>query len=427
MSFTNRIRLPFYLTQPQFPVDEEIYLKANGKRRVLKSITAKEYQAKTDYLPQKLHERLVVALRHDNVTVEGTKVSEGVRINGSYDIDWPDFLDFPIAPAKFKALVEGFSARNTRCDVCTTVDQITANGDTIGGTLQCGNTYIYDPTTNDSICCDNPVFSLVSWNSGYIDTISIDPNTGIVTFTLKDGFDDLVNVTLFTYQISCGDEVKTATVRGRINCEGGGASPCLDPQNVEITWTDNGGGFFTMDALWDAPVGGEPACGYRWQVTEMLDDMSEIPVAFGNTSGHSASVSSLQFGHHYRFCVLSDCCDSNISSYICQDFAPASGGGGNDHLDPNNYSCVCGDIEAPCTMVNGSITRTAGAAAAALAANQCVRVHVRWGADTGCNVFEYYDFHPTSGNIIGITVDLSCLGACGELNCEVISVELIPC
>lgn len=118
MPFANRVRLPFYLSRPQFPVDEDVYLKANGTRRVLKSIVSKEYEATTDYMPQSVHERLAIALRHDSVKVEGEKVEAYIRINGAYAIEWQDFMDYPVAMARFKALEEAFVARNTKCETC---------------------------------------------------------------------------------------------------------------------------------------------------------------------------------------------------------------------------------------------------------------------------------------------------------------------
>ena len=47
----NRVRLPFYLSKPQYPAEEDIYLKGNGRRVVLKSIVSKVMDGRTDYMP----------------------------------------------------------------------------------------------------------------------------------------------------------------------------------------------------------------------------------------------------------------------------------------------------------------------------------------------------------------------------------------
>jgi hypothetical protein len=269
-------------------VDEEIYLKANGKRVVLRAIISKELIGKTDWMPQQWHERLNIALRHDTVNIENTKFNAGLRISGAYDIDWQDFLDYPLAPATFKAFEEEFAARNNRCDTCEEFEQLTVNDDTIFGTLTCGATYVFDPTENDAFCCTNAIFSIVSYNATYIDTISIDSATGVVTFTLKDGYNDVITANLFVYQVQCGTETKTGTVEARISCEGG--LTCEAPQNLELIATQHIGGTYNILASWDAPAGGAPACGYHWQLTRINNDMTETLIASGSTTGTTAAI-----------------------------------------------------------------------------------------------------------------------------------------
>ena len=79
----NRVRLPFYLSKPQYPAEEELYLKGNGRRVVLKSIVSKVMDGKTDYMPSLIHERLSIALRHDEVNIESDKYTGSVKLSGA--------------------------------------------------------------------------------------------------------------------------------------------------------------------------------------------------------------------------------------------------------------------------------------------------------------------------------------------------------
>src|SRR5688572_11990655 len=115
MAFKNRVRLPIKLHKPQFPEETEEYRKANGVTVVLSVVIRKVYEGQTDSLPEKLHERLKIALRHDSVIIEGDKYVGAITQEGSYDIEWIDFLSKPIAQAKFKANVTPFNASNSNC------------------------------------------------------------------------------------------------------------------------------------------------------------------------------------------------------------------------------------------------------------------------------------------------------------------------
>lgn len=303
MPFTNRIRLPFYLSKPQYPVDEEIYIKANSRRVVQKSIISKEMEAKTDYLPALLHERLAVALRHDIVSVEGQNYSGDIRINGAYTIDWVDFLDFPVAPANFKAFDDGFAARLTRCEICNDVTELSLQPDVFPGILEEGETYNINVSTNDGICCANPIFSIDSFDSNFIDSISIVAETGVVTMTLKTPLNSAANITLFTYKVICGGEEETATVSGTI--EGSGSALCPAPSNLVLTEVDPASVPYEINANWDASIPA-PADGYRWTL-HSYSGATEVLISFGTTTATEVNINSLDCGVTYRFRVTAVC------------------------------------------------------------------------------------------------------------------------
>src|ERR1700749_4669286 len=103
MRFSNRIRLPFKLHKPQFLEDANRYRKANGVTVTLSVVVRKVYEGLTDSIPEKLHERLKIALVHDSVQVEGDKYVGVITQEGDYQIEWQDFLSYPLAQGKFKA------------------------------------------------------------------------------------------------------------------------------------------------------------------------------------------------------------------------------------------------------------------------------------------------------------------------------------
>lgn len=77
MAFRNRFRLPLELRSPQFIDDQEKFIKANGEIVTLSAIVRKQYDVRTDYMPEKWHERLKIALAHDSVNIEDTRYFGG--------------------------------------------------------------------------------------------------------------------------------------------------------------------------------------------------------------------------------------------------------------------------------------------------------------------------------------------------------------
>src|SRR6187401_2474321 len=161
----NRIRIPFHLGKPQYPAEEDIYLKGNGRRVVLKSIVSKVMDGKTEYMPSKLHERLTIALRHDEVNVESQDFTGSIRMAGAYDIAWIDFLDYPVAQATFKAFEEEFVARSNKCDICERAGNLTLVDDSFEENILEGTENEINVSENDDICCDSPVFSIESFDT----------------------------------------------------------------------------------------------------------------------------------------------------------------------------------------------------------------------------------------------------------------------
>jgi hypothetical protein len=86
--FINRICLPVYLKEPQFPQKQTVYEKRNGQRKLLSASISKEWEIETDYLSEGVHEKLIIALSHDKVYINGKLVTK----TGDYSIDYGSVL-----------------------------------------------------------------------------------------------------------------------------------------------------------------------------------------------------------------------------------------------------------------------------------------------------------------------------------------------
>lgn len=312
MSFLNRVRLPFYLSKPQYPAEEDVYLKANGRRVTMKSIVNKLMEGETDYMPYQLHERLTIALRHDEVNIEHENFVGSVRLADAYDIQWQDFLDYPFAQAIFKAFEEAFVARSNKCDICVESTTLSLVDDEMEELLEEGVEYELNVAENDNICCSSPVFSIETYDEDFIDSISIS-QLGVVTFTLKTPIDSAPDKLLFTYKVVCSEEIfETANVYGTI--EGSLTPLCEAPSNLVLTAPDSE----SIHAEWDAPSGGAPADGYQWILRKWP---SEIVVSSGDVVGTSVDINSLDCEEQYRLSVRAVCdVDTSYwSSYINEE------------------------------------------------------------------------------------------------------------
>jgi hypothetical protein len=115
----SRVRLPLHLTEPQYPQEQEVYRLKSGYRRHLFAEIEKTYNLKTDFLPEELHQKLVIALSHDEVYINDILLTKAE----SYSIDWGnteviDGIKYAMASA---GMVENVTARNDNCGVCVPV------------------------------------------------------------------------------------------------------------------------------------------------------------------------------------------------------------------------------------------------------------------------------------------------------------------
>jgi hypothetical protein len=85
----NKVRLPLRLFNPKFPQDEKVYVTSTGQRKVQYAKIDKEWELETEYLPESIHEKIIVALAHDTVVINDEEVTKSAE----YDIDWAEYIN----------------------------------------------------------------------------------------------------------------------------------------------------------------------------------------------------------------------------------------------------------------------------------------------------------------------------------------------
>jgi hypothetical protein len=321
MAYSNRVRLPLQLHSPQFPEERRVFRKANGQAKTLSVVIRKVYELETDYMPESWHQKLKIALAHDVVTVEGEKYLGEISQDGDYAIEWPEgVLHYPAAKANVKVQATPFDATNSNCQTCEEVSQLSLEDDEatgIYGALQEDEDYEVNTAENDSICCAPAVFSLVSFNSDYLDSCTIDPSTGVVSMHTGTGLTSANGILLATYRVTCPDgSYDEADITADIE---GSVEGCLAPF---ITLT-NGYAPTEASVEWDEPV---PGGTYYWELYEGSSPVGS-PVQTGTVTDDELILTGLTPDTLYYFQIRTVCAEATFSNYVSAQFStlPASG------------------------------------------------------------------------------------------------------
>lgn len=306
MPFKNRIRLPFYLKQPQFPAEANRFRLANGTTVTMSVVIRKTYQLETDNLPEKLHQRLTIALNHDEVNIEGDRYVGGVAMDGDYEIEWPDFLDYPLGKAKAQIQVTPFAATNDNCQTCEEVTQITLADDTIADPIDEGTNGTVNAFTNDTICCSPITAEITTFNTTYVSAATIDEETGIATITIKNPAPSATGVLLATYRVTCPNggydeaDIYGTVVGTEPACEEptGLTYENLSPGSDQVSFTGTG--------------------NFEWQLFT-CDDLG-TPVDSGTTASSPISFVDLTPGQCYIISIRKDCGGGSFSEWADLEF-----------------------------------------------------------------------------------------------------------
>lgn len=235
MPFYNRVRLPINLYRPQFPVERTQFRKANGEVVTLAAVIRKTYVGETDLMPENWHQRLVIALNHDTVFMQCQRfVGEVTLEENNYNINWVDFKDYPIAKADFAIQVTPFDATNVNCSSCEDLAQLELVDDTFPDPIAAGDSASMNVFANDEICCFPFTCEIVTINPTYVDSASIDCDTGILTVNILADAVDAAGAQLVTYRVTCPNGAfDDANVFGEI--DGIAPAVCDSPTDLEIS------------------------------------------------------------------------------------------------------------------------------------------------------------------------------------------------
>lgn len=330
MAFRNRVRLPMQLHSAQFPEERNIFRKANGATHTLSVVVRKQYELETDFLPEKWHERLKMALAHDTVMWEGERYLGEISQDGDYNIEWPDgVLHYPLAKAAAKVQVTPFEATNDNCQSCEEATQLVLEDDNYG-TMEEETEYQINVPDNDSICCWPATFSLVSFNSDYLTAASIDAQTGVLAVTTGADLVSVNGLLIATYRVTCPNGgYDDADVYANIS---GSQVGCLAP----IDLGHSAGTPYTHSFVWED--GGSSPTLYDYEIYE-----GSLPVGSPIMSGSIpdlaiADLEGFESGTTYYFQVRSACDEANTSNWVGVSFTqPFAAGSCGSYLIYNGY------------------------------------------------------------------------------------------
>lgn len=312
MSFKNRIRLPIKLTRPQFPKDKSTFRYADGTTQTLSVVVKKTYEGETDYMAEKWHQRLVIAMEHDNVTIEGDKYLGDVVTDGDYSIDWPKFMDYPTAKAEFTVQVTPFDNTNDNCQTCEEAQQLSVENDVFPDPLEEDTDYSIDVADNDNICCYPAVFSISSYNTDYITSAEID-QLGNVTLHTKASFMSGNGVKLLTYRVTCPNgRYDEADITGDMD---GSIPGCLAPSDPVASGITATSAHINFTASPSVPH------HYLWRLFKTSAPGVQVQTG---TSTTVLTLTGLSAGTAYKWFVRAQCEEGNddetASNFIELDF-----------------------------------------------------------------------------------------------------------
>lgn len=299
-------------------------------------VVRKTFELETDFMPDKWHQRLKIALAHDEIIIEGEKYLGGISQDGDYNIEWPEgVLHYPAAKAGVKVQVTPFDATNANCQTCEQASQLDLENDEatgIYGTLQEDQDYSVSVADNDSICCYPAVFSLVSYNSDYLTSASIDPSTGVLSIHTGTGLVSANGIIIATYRVTCPDGSfdeadVTANIEGTI--EG-----CLASTNLIL-------GLLDEDQIQAAWTEATPGSTYYWEIYLGSGPVG-TPVQTGSIMGDNINVSGLDPGTEYYFQLRTVCYGSN-SNFV-------GGTVSTENIEPDD---ICGQYMVHYESIDG--------------------------------------------------------------------------
>jgi hypothetical protein len=114
-TYYEQIRLPLHLKSMQPERKTKGYQKSNGEMVKLSDRITKSYLLKIDYMPEQMHNKLAIALAHDNVLLtDDVKLFNDTAIisQDDYKINWSDNDNISLGNAETKVYLQSNSCSN---------------------------------------------------------------------------------------------------------------------------------------------------------------------------------------------------------------------------------------------------------------------------------------------------------------------------
>lgn len=113
----NVIRLPMYAKNPDFDIDQKVYVTSQGVRKKQYARLAKKYTFVTDFITEELHQKLVVALNHDAILIQTSNdYIMDVTFENEYSQDFPSIMQgMNVWPSQFVVNETPFNEVNNNC------------------------------------------------------------------------------------------------------------------------------------------------------------------------------------------------------------------------------------------------------------------------------------------------------------------------
>jgi hypothetical protein len=113
----NKIRLPIYFKNPQPQNDQKVYVRSDGTRKKLYARLSKKWLGLVDMTTEEVHQKLVVALSHDNITfVTDNLYSLECTFEDEYNQDFPDVMQgINVWTSNFSVMETPFDEVNNNC------------------------------------------------------------------------------------------------------------------------------------------------------------------------------------------------------------------------------------------------------------------------------------------------------------------------
>lgn len=319
--FKNRVRLPIFFSKPQFPVEKTTFRKADGSTKVLSTIIRNTYEGKTDQLPEDWHRKLIIALSHNDVSIESERLLSNIVMTGDYAIDWQDFLNYPLGQSLFTVDVTPFDATNSNCQTCSEMTQISLVDDTTDEVWEEGTTHDFPDvlTDNDEICCNPYTIELITFNYLYFSSVTISAD-GVLTATVIDPAPVVDDVWIARYRVTCANgQYDEANVYGNIT--GSDVDFCYPPLGGDGTLVvidiSNTSVQIVLDAIHE-PIA--PGTQWLWELyfTSDLGTLLQSGTMVYPTV--DVILTGLVPGISYTFIVKTDCGGGNYSTNVTQLF-----------------------------------------------------------------------------------------------------------